>query len=430
MIRRLTIRNFRSIGEAVADFSFTEGEVGDRHVVGERLSFIEEAGVRCVPITAIFGANAAGKSNVVRALVTIMQFMTGQNAPNGRFVHDRNRLLKCGEVVDLQLEYAIGGRVYAYAIRYDGKGLKQESLACNGIELYQVTNGCRVRFGNLVRMPASEYNPEMFARALQAECTDDQGRFIYTFASLIARRFRGLNDEFKVGLIAFSKSVVVMNTLPVFLPQVIDEIRQVTGQSSSEILREVVDVIRELDVDILAIDINEYEVDQEDTEIRKAREAGVTIQKRVVAVHSTHRDVDGKDEIFDFMNQESDGTIRLATMIGRCLLALKAHGVLCVDEFERSLHPILVRELLKLFLVREYNGTNAQLIFTTHLVQLLDDSILRLPEVAIVDKNRQRGTALKRLAEMTDEGDQIQSVSGFRMRYLKGYYSGVPKAFL
>ena len=221
-----------------------------------------------------------------------------------------------------------------------------------------------------------------------------------------------------------------MNTQPLFLPQVIDEICGLTGQSQNTVLHEIVEIIRELDVDILAININEFEVNQEDPEIKKARAAGVVIQKKIITINSTHQNQDGKSEIFDFMNQESDGTIRLAAMVGRCLLALKTNGVLCVDELERSLHPILVRELLKLFQMRDYNSGAAQLIFTTHLVQLLDDSILRLSEVAIVDKNRQRGTKVKRLIEMRNAGEQIRNVTNFRKRYLKGYYSGVPRAAL
>ena len=80
--------------------------------------------------------------------------------------------------------------------------------------------------------------------------------------------------------------------------------------------------------------------------------------------------------------------------------------------------------------MRDYNAGSAQLIFTTHLVQLLDDFILRLSEVIIVDKNRQRGTKVKRLVDMKSAGDPIRNVTNFRKRYLKGYYAGVPKAAL
>lgn len=430
MIQKITAKNFRSIGDVSVDFSFGEGKAPNDWEKMDRVPFVEDAGVRCTPISAIFGPNAAGKSNIIRAFVMVMRFMAGQTAPNGRFEYDPNRLLKCGADIELKLDYTVKGMVCSYVVCYNDRGLKRETFVCNDEELYRVDGGCEVKFGKSVKMPSPEYNAEMFAKALKAECTDDQGRFVLTFASLLAKRFRGLNDEFKTGLIDFSKSVVVMDTQPILLPQVIDEICTLTGQGASEVLGEIVDIIRELDVDILAINIDEYKVNLDDVEIKRAQEAGVVIEKKLIAIKSTHQDVDGKDEVFDFMKQESDGTIRLATMIGRCLLALKTNGVLCVDELERSLHPILVRELLKLFQMRDYNEGSAQLIFTTHLVQLLDDSILRLSEVIIVDKNRQRGTKVKRLVDMKNAGEAIRNVTNFRKRYLRGYYAGVPKAAL
>ena len=232
-----------------------------------------------------------------------------------------------------------------------------------------------------------------------------------------------------------SVSVAIANYNSEFIYCSADQVTEVKNYMTDDVRRPITADVRvfsvtPVDVDILAININEYEVNQDDPEIKRAREAGAVIANKIVTINSTHQNLDGKNEVFDFMNQESDGTIRLATMIGRCLLALKTNGVLCVDELERSLHPILVRELLKLFQMRYYTEGTAQLLFTTHLVQLLDDSILRLSEVIIVDKNRQRGTKVKRLIEMKNAGEQIRNVTNFRKRYLKGYYSGVPKAAL
>lgn len=430
MIKKLSIKNFRSIGDLVVDFTFAEGKAPNDYEQIPRTPFIEDAGARSVPIAAIFGANASGKSNIIRAFVMIMRFMTGDNAPRGVFVYDPNRLLNCGADIELQIDYTIEGRNCSYSVCYNANGLKLEKYICDGKELFRVEDGCRVIFDKSVKMPATEYSPKMFMDALQAECTDDQGRFIYTFSSLLMKRFKGLNEDFRLGLIEFSKSVMVMDTDPVHLPDVVAELSHVTQQDAASVLREIVEFIRELDNDILAIDINEYDVNPEAPEIKRAREVGVDIPSKILMINSTHQDVEGEKVLFNFMDQESDGTIRLATMIGRCLLALKLNGILCVDELERSLHPLLVRELLKLFQMRDYNEGTAQLIFTTHLVQLLDDSILRLSEIVIVDKNRQRGTKVKRLSDMKNAGETIRNVTNFRKRYLKGYYSGVPKAML
>ena len=59
MIQKLLVKNFRSIGELDVDLTFAEGKAPNDYEKMERIPFVEEAGIRCVPIAAIFGANAA-----------------------------------------------------------------------------------------------------------------------------------------------------------------------------------------------------------------------------------------------------------------------------------------------------------------------------------------------------------------------------------
>ena len=79
-----------------------------------------------------------------------------------------------------------------------------------------------------------------------------------------------------------------------------------------------------------------------------------------------------------------------------------------------------------LFKKRRHNPLNAQLIFTTHNTDILDDSILRLSEIALVRKTVANGTLVRRLADLKDDGEDIRYVTNFRKQYLAGFYSGVP----
>jgi AAA15 family ATPase/GTPase len=97
-----------------------------------------------------------------------------------------------------------------------------------------------------------------------------------------------------------------------------------------------------------------------------------------------------------------------------------------VDELECSLHPLLMREIVLLFKRRSYNPKGAQLIFTTHNTDILDDSILRLSEIILVRKTLANGTLVRRLVEARNEGEDIRNVTNFRKQYLAGFYSGVP----
>ena len=97
-----------------------------------------------------------------------------------------------------------------------------------------------------------------------------------------------------------------------------------------------------------------------------------------------------------------------------------------VDELDKSLHPILVRSLLNLFVDRGRNRNGARLVFTTHCTDLMDDSILRVSEVGIVANGAKTGTRVRRLADLRAEGMDIRNVTDFRRNYLDGFYSGVP----
>ena len=108
------------------------------------------------------------------------------------------------------------------------------------------------------------------------------------------------------------------------------------------------------------------------------------------------------------------------------LHALAAGIAVFFDEFDRGLHPLLVRELLSLFQKRTYNPNGAQLCFATHCTDILDESVMRMSEVGIVAKNIRTGTFIRRLSDLKRDGIRVRNVTDFRKQYLDGFYSGIP----
>ena len=145
-----------------------------------------------------------------------------------------------------------------------------------------------------------------------------------------------------------------------------------------------------------------------------------------LSVLSLHKDAMGKDILFRFFEEESAGTIRLASLLCLMLIALSTGVPLFADEFDRSLHPILVAALVRLFTDRKRNPRGAQLVLATHCTELLDNAILRLSEVAIVSKTLLAGTKVRRLVDLKKDGEDIRNVTDFRRNYLAGFYSGIP----
>ncbi len=137
------------------------------------------------------------------------------------------------------------------------------------------------------------------------------------------------------------------------------------------------------------------------------------------AIHTTK---DGRQVAFD-MQQESHGTIRLFGLAPTLYRALKSGGVLFVNEIHSGLHSLLLRALVKLFQSKERNPNNAQLIFTTHDVSVLDNSLLRRDQMHIVEKSQDGSSELFSISECDDKPRKNSPLIKY---YLAGHLGGVP----
>ena len=120
------------------------------------------------------------------------------------------------------------------------------------------------------------------------------------------------------------------------------------------------------------------------------------------------------------INDESDGTYQLFSLSGHIAQALEGGATLFVDEIDASLHPILVREVVRCFLSPGSHSNDAQLVFTAHNPCLLDEDLLRRDQVWLTEKS-QGATELYPLSEYSPRNDE-SLVSG----YLLGRYSATP----
>lgn len=120
-------------------------------------------------------------------------------------------------------------------------------------------------------------------------------------------------------------------------------------------------------------------------------------------------------------NQESAGTIAYLTLIGPTISAIQAGGVVCVDELDASLHPLLATQLIRLFGDRSLNHKGAQLVFNTHDTNLLNGGVLRRDQIWFAEKKQ-------------DGSSQIYPLTDFKPRkeenlangYLQGRYGAIP----
>jgi len=124
------------------------------------------------------------------------------------------------------------------------------------------------------------------------------------------------------------------------------------------------------------------------------------------------------------MNNESDGSRRVIDLLPAFLyLAAGANpNVYIIDELDRSLHTLLTRKLLELFLGEYSSSSRSQLLFTTHDLLLMDQNLLRRDEMWITDRNKDGSSNLISFSEYKD----VRYDKDIQKSYLQGRLGGIP----
>lgn len=145
-------------------------------------------------------------------------------------------------------------------------------------------------------------------------------------------------------------------------------------------------------------------------------------ESKKLVVKTQHKMLDSDQKVlFDLFRDESDGTQRLFSQAGGWLKALREGLVLFVDELDLHLHPNIVRYLIELFHGSKTNPKNAQLVFTTHDTSLLDTDFFRRDQVWFIQKDDNQESRLYSLLDFKPrKGEAIGK------GYLQGRYGALP----
>ncbi|MGP8331245.1 MAG: AAA family ATPase [Methanosarcinaceae archaeon] len=182
----------------------------------------------------------------------------------------------------------------------------------------------------------------------------------------------------------------------------------------------------DLGIDDIAASIKNLLIDELPSDFpEELKPLAVSGKIKKVHITSIHKVMDGKGNEqqvpFEFKD-ESEGTQRMFSLIGPWINTLINGHVLIVDELDTKLHHKLVVFLVKLFSDPTQNKNNAQLIFTTHNVNLLDQDIFRRDQIWFTEKNPDFGsTDLYSLVEFSPRKDK-----NIQKGYLAGRYGALP----
>ena len=144
-------------------------------------------------------------------------------------------------------------------------------------------------------------------------------------------------------------------------------------------------------------------------------------------INSLHKKIDS-DEMAEIpLSLESAGTLKMFALYPELQDVLEKGSVFFVDELNARLHPLLVRNFILTFLNPEINKNHAQLVFTSHDTWQLSNQLLRRDEIWFVEKDMRGISTLYSLADFIDEdGSRIRKDESYEKNYLIGKYGAIP----
>lgn len=143
--------------------------------------------------------------------------------------------------------------------------------------------------------------------------------------------------------------------------------------------------------------------------------------KEIFDIRAIHKTNEGKLVSLDF-DEESDGTRKFFSFIGPWIDSLEKGYVLIIDELHNNLHPKMVKYLVDLFNSSQTNPKNAQLIFSTHETSILSQKVFRRDQIWFCEKNSSQATRLYPLTDFHIRKDKIN----LEFAYLDGLYGALP----
>jgi AAA15 family ATPase/GTPase len=417
MLIEFRVANFRSIrSEQCLSFAASSSykELSQTHCIDTDKTAVP----RLLRSTAIYGANASGKSNLIFALMSMQQLVLNST----RFLepqfseHYTPFLLdadSCRQPTRFEIMLLLDGVRYQYGFSYDIGRIREEWL------LVYKTNKAQRWFEYRYNEATGENDWEPFSSHFKSEKkgqrelwkanTGVRTLFLTQAAQSNSQLLQPLFNWFANDLIILPARAE-FNLLPTL--QRLDD-----SQYKEKVLR----LMSAADMHISNIKVEKRKGQQIEFGFTSDTQPVFrTSNTEIPEIKFCHASSDGEEQWFD-RRYESYGTQRLLGYAGPLLDALENGKLIVVDEFDTSLHPLLTRYILQMLHTPRLSHNGAQLWFTTHDASLLDPDLLRRDQVWFVEKKKEQSTELYSLLEFNPRKSEA-----IERGYLQGRYGAVP----
>lgn len=429
MILRVILKNFLSFNYEAQFDMFPNMK---RTTLSNHITMIDGK-LPVLKMAAIYGANGAGKSNLLKginflkALALNKSFIDKENIGKYIFALKENAGTK---PMELTIEFVTNSGIpYIYSVEIMNTGIVFETLQISGLGSEENRNVFTRKDGKVkyAVTPSDEVNNMVlgwieknpFASLLTIN--NDMPVLADENISIAQRWF---DDELSIiGLHSFNPALIgifknkkeinqfasdLFNVLDLGIKGVKVETENFEDwMSTHDITNLPIDKLKEMHSGVLS----------EVVDFRNTR--SISVEDGVQKISQMLFRQFGENGFSRYMDiqAQSDGTVRLLSLVPALYDAMKSSTTVVIDEIDHSIHPHLVRELVRYFSAQ---GTNGQLIFTTHQTCLLNQDFLRTDEVWMVEKK----DGCSHMYSLNDF--KIHNTINIENGYMEGRYGAIP----
>lgn len=395
MLCQFTVKNYKSIRDEMT-FDMQAAAISEH----ENNIIRDKDGELFLPISAIYGPNGGGKSNVLEAMHTLASkvlrplYATGDK-------EERIFLLKrlliepfafSKKTKSQPTEFEIFFRTEIAEYRYKLHIMK-DVVNYESLDRVKLDTGRR---SALFERDTEEISLKGVFSKLKASEDLSATLPLLSYLGITYKK----NEVVKDVLDWFEYGIDFLN-----YGNPIEELRMAVS-NSEDVKQLMLDMIQEMDLDIVDFRVVEDENDRID-------------------VYTKHL-VDGYETELNLL-EESSGTRKLFGLmpfIAGCLLTGTA---LVIDELDAKIHPVLLRHIIMMFNDMSINKKKAQLIFTSHDLSTMNNEVFRRDEIWFVAKGNAQNSKLYSLVEFKNEkGESVRKDAKFDKQYLEGKYGADP----
>ncbi|MHB1676976.1 MAG: AAA family ATPase [Sulfuriferula sp.] len=412
MLVEFRVKNFRSLRDeqVLSLVASSDKTLLDTHALDTGL----KAAPHMLKSAVVYGANASGKSNLIKALQYMRGVVLESAALQPGQTFDRLQPFRLDTAAaslptKFEVTFILDGVRYQYGFAMNAQRIVSEQLLV--YRAFKPQRWFERHFNTESGKDVYEFGSSLKgAKNLWEGATRPNALFLSVAVQLNSEALRPVFDWFAKRLVIFNEQS------PLSLQFSVQMLKQEAQRKA------ICEFLRAADISIADVEVatTQAKVHTIHFDLPTGKREEITNEQAVDEVKFHHNTEHGK-AVFDLMD-ESSGTRNLLFLTGPILDILGKGLTLVVDELDTSLHTLLVQALIRLFHRPEVNTGGAQIIFTTHDTSLLDAyGLFRRDQVWFVEKRPDQSSSLYPLLDFSPRKNEA-----LERGYLQGRYGALP----